>query len=77
MSVFKNNKSGSVTDISFTENMMTIAFDTGREILIPLEWYPDLQDATLCAERRRVRGPNHCRILVRRPRVRDEAEPGR
>lgn len=33
--------------MAFTENMMTVFFDNGREILIPLEWYPGLKDATL------------------------------
>lgn len=33
------------TDISFTETALHIVLADGRELLVPLEWFPKLRDA--------------------------------
>jgi len=47
MSILTINKSRSATDLSFSENKMTVFFEDGRELSVPLEWFPRLRKATL------------------------------
>ncbi|WP_445736828.1 DUF2442 domain-containing protein [Mariniflexile sp.] len=47
MSILTVNKSRFATDISFSENKMTVFFEDGRELSVPLEWFPRLRQATL------------------------------
>ena len=47
MSILTINKSRFATDISFSENKMTIFFEDGRELSVPLEWFPRLREATM------------------------------
>ena len=47
MSILTFNKSKFATDISFSENKMIIFFEDGRELSVPLEWFPKLRKATL------------------------------
>lgn len=35
------------TDISFTNEKMVIYFQDGRELAIPLEWFPKLRSASI------------------------------
>lgn len=34
------------TDVSFTEDSLCVILSDGREITVPLEWFPRLRDAT-------------------------------
>lgn len=34
------------TDVSFTEDAMLVGLSDGREVSVPLEWFPRLRDAT-------------------------------
>ena len=34
------------TDLWFTEDFLCVALADGREVLVPLEWFPRLRDAT-------------------------------
>ncbi len=47
MSILTINKSHFATDISFSDDKMTIIFEDGRELSVPLEWFPRLREATL------------------------------
>jgi len=47
MSILTVNKSRFATDISFSENKMIVFFEDGRELSVPLEWFPRLRKATL------------------------------
>ena len=47
MSIFTVNKSKFATDVSFAENKMIVFFEDGRELSVPLEWFPKLREATL------------------------------
>lgn len=46
MSTLTINKSRFATDISFSESKMKIYFEDGRELSVPLEWFPRLRKAT-------------------------------
>ncbi len=46
MSILTANKSKTAVDISFTEDKFIILLEDGREISIPLEWFPRLRKAT-------------------------------
>ena len=35
-----------VTAVSFTEDSMCVALADGREVVVPLEWFPRLRDAS-------------------------------
>ena len=35
------------TDVHFTEDAILVSLSDGREVSIPLEWFPRLRDATL------------------------------
>lgn len=41
------NKSHNAIDVSFTETKMTVFLEDGRELSIPLEWFPRLRNATI------------------------------
>lgn len=45
MSILTKNKSHIAIDVSFSETKMTVYLEDGRELSIPLEWYPSLRDA--------------------------------
>lgn len=47
MSFLTVKKSRNAVDVSFTESKMTIFFEDGRELSIPLEWFPRLRAATM------------------------------
>ena len=47
MSILTISKSHLAVDVSFTSTKMTVLFEDGREISIPLEWFPKLRDATM------------------------------
>ena len=46
MSILTINKSYNAIDVSFTENKMTVSIEDGREISVPLEWFPKLRNAS-------------------------------
>jgi hypothetical protein len=35
-----------ITGISFADNMLEVCLSDGREIRVPLEWFPKLRDAS-------------------------------
>ncbi len=45
MSILTISKSRLAVDVFFTDTKMTVLFEDGREISIPLEWFPKLRDA--------------------------------
>lgn len=47
MNTLTTNKSYLATDISFTNEKMVIYFQDGRELAIPLEWFPKLRSASI------------------------------
>jgi hypothetical protein len=46
MSISIVNKSTNATDLWFDENKMHISLEDGREISIPIDWFPSLRDAS-------------------------------
>ena len=40
------NLSSNSTDLSFTQDKMNVFLEDGRELAVPLEWFPTLRDAT-------------------------------
>ncbi|WP_296702393.1 DUF2442 domain-containing protein [Algoriphagus sp.] len=46
MNTLTKLKSNLAIDLSFTIDKMTIYVEDGREISIPLEWFPKLRSAT-------------------------------
>lgn len=46
MSISTINKSHLAVDVFFTSTKMTVIFEDGREMSIPLEWFPRLKNAT-------------------------------
>jgi hypothetical protein len=46
MSISIVNKSANATDLWFDENKMHISLEDGREISIPIDWFPSLRDAS-------------------------------
>ena len=40
------NKSHNAVDLSFSESKMLIFLEDGRELSIPLEWFPKLRNAS-------------------------------
>lgn len=46
MSTLTNLKSNQAINLSFTKEKMTVFMEDGREIGIPLEWFPRLREAT-------------------------------
>ena len=47
MNILTINKSNLATNLSFTKEKMIIFLEDGREVSIPLEWFPKLRDATI------------------------------
>lgn len=47
MNTLTTNKPYLATDISFTNEKMVIYFQDGRELAIPLEWFPKLRSASI------------------------------
>jgi hypothetical protein len=46
MSTLTNLKSNQAENLSFSKEKMIILMEDGREIGIPLEWFPRLRDAS-------------------------------
>ena len=46
MSISIVNKSTNATDLWFDENKMHISLEDGRELSIPIDWFPSLRDAS-------------------------------
>ena len=46
MSISIVNKSTNATDLWFDENKMHISLEDGREMSIPIDWFPSLRDAS-------------------------------
>jgi hypothetical protein len=46
MSILTSYKSSNAVDIWFDDLKMFIRLDDGREVAIPLDWFPKLRDAT-------------------------------
>ena len=46
MSFLTINKSKLATDLIFTEDKMTVILEDGRELAVPLVWFPRLKNAT-------------------------------
>jgi hypothetical protein len=46
MSILTINKSHLATDVNFTDDKMILSIEDGRELSIPLEWFPRLRNAT-------------------------------
>jgi Protein of unknown function (DUF2442) len=46
MNTLTVNKSNNATEIWFDELKMFVRLDDGREIAIPLDWFPTLRDAS-------------------------------
>ena len=47
MSILTINKSRFATDVVFSKSKMTIILEDGRELSVPLEWFPRLRDASI------------------------------
>ncbi len=46
MSVLQISKSTNAVDIWFDEIKMNLILDDGRELSVPLDWFPTLRDAS-------------------------------
>ena len=46
MNIFAKYKSYQATNLTFTEDKMTVFIEDGREVSIPLEWFPKLRNAS-------------------------------
>ena len=46
MSILSINKSKKATDIAFSDSKMILFLEDGRELSVPLEWFPRLSNAT-------------------------------
>ena len=46
MSTSTINKSACASDIWFGNDKMFLSLEDGRELAVPLEWFPTLRDAT-------------------------------
>lgn len=47
MSISVINKSKRAIDLVFSDSKMIVFFEDGRELSIPLEWFPRLRKATV------------------------------
>ncbi|MCG2587963.1 DUF2442 domain-containing protein [Rhodohalobacter sulfatireducens] len=47
MSTLVKNKLVKATDLEFTEDSMRVFLEDGREITVPIEWFPKLRDASI------------------------------
>ncbi len=46
MSTLTINKSKNAVKVWFSEYMMYVKLEDGRELAVPVEWFPTLRDAT-------------------------------
>ncbi|MFO7922846.1 MAG: DUF2442 domain-containing protein [Bacteroidales bacterium] len=46
MSILAINKSKIATNVWFDDNKMYVSLEDGRELSIPIDWFPSLRDAT-------------------------------
>lgn len=46
MSTLTKNRNIKATDVWFSNDMLIVRLDDGREIGTPLEWFPKLRDAS-------------------------------
>lgn len=46
MNTLTLNKSGNASEVWFTALQMFVRLDDGREIAIPIDWFPRLRDAS-------------------------------
>ncbi|MAN29085.1 MULTISPECIES: DUF2442 domain-containing protein [Mesonia] len=46
MSILTINKSKFAVEVSFSKDKMTVFLEDGRELSVPLEWFPRLRNAT-------------------------------
>jgi hypothetical protein len=46
MSTFAINKSCNATGVWFKNLQLIVSLDDGREIAVPIDWFPRLRDAT-------------------------------
>lgn len=46
MSVLQISKSANAVNIWFDEIRMNLVLDDGRELSVPIDWFPSLRDAT-------------------------------
>jgi hypothetical protein len=46
MTILTINKSHNATNVSFSEFKMEVVLEDGRELIVPLEWFPKLRDAS-------------------------------
>lgn len=47
MSILTITKSRFATDVVFSKSKMTIILEDGRELSVPLEWFPKLRNANI------------------------------
>lgn len=47
MSILTINKSKFAVELSFSKDKMIVFLEDGRELSVPLEWFPRLKNATL------------------------------
>lgn len=47
MNTLTVKKSSNATDLSFDQDKMKVFLEDGRELSVPLEWFPILRDASL------------------------------
>jgi hypothetical protein len=46
MSTLAINKSSNATEVWFKNLQLIVSLDDGREIAVPIDWFPRLRDAT-------------------------------
>jgi len=46
MSTLVKNKIVKATDLEFTEDALKVFLEDGREITVPIEWFPKLRNAS-------------------------------
>jgi hypothetical protein len=46
MSILKVKKSANATNVWFDDQRMHLILEDGRELMVPLEWFPLLRDAS-------------------------------
>ncbi len=46
MSILAINKSNTATNVWFDDNKMYVSLTDGRELSIPIDWFPTLRDGT-------------------------------
>lgn len=47
MSTLVKNKRVKATDLEFTEDALKVFLEDGREITVPIEWFPKLRNASI------------------------------